>query len=191
MMFLGLDLASKLTGWCAGTGAELPLCGAWEFPECRNEDGSHTYGKVLVALEDYLDAAHGRFRFDAVSYEAPILKPKRWSADGDPIWGDNLHKLRLLYPLSAFLEWWCLRQDIPCFEVTVQAIKKQVTGNHIAPKGDLVAVARKVGLRLPTGDGIEDAADAWGAWMLLLRAYDEALSAEWTARIWDRKGALL
>lgn len=196
-MLLGLDLASRLTGWCAGDGSSIPDCGAWDMPRARNDDGSYSYGRLLCGLEDYLDIAKRRFGVTAVAYEAPILRTaRRMRADGvlpdpDQQWGDNLNKLRLLYPLGAFLEWWCDRNGVECAEVTVQAIKSEVTGNHIAPKDDLVAVARHAGLRLPAGDGIDDAADAFGAWLLLLRATDRKLSAQWDAKICGAKGSLL
>lgn len=189
-MLLGLDLASKLTGWCAGSGETIPECGAWALPSARNDDGSYSYGRMLCGLEDYLEIAKRRFGITDVAYEAPILVTRR-ADDPDRQFGDNLNKLRLLYPLGAFLEWWCERNGITCAEVTVQAIKSEVTGNHIAPKGDLVAVARHCGLRLPEGPGIDDAADAWGAWLLLLRATDAKVSATWQDRIWRLKGGLL
>ncbi len=181
-MMLGLDLASRLTGWCCGSGSVIPACGAWPFPEI---DGD--FGLLLATLEDYLNVAHRRFAFDAVAYEAPILvargKGRRY--------GDKLSTLRLLYPMGAFVEWWCRRNDVACWEVTVSAIKKEVTGNAYAPKDDLVAIARKVGLVLPSGDAAKDAADAWGAWLLLLRYTNPELSRAWDKRIFTPKGALL
>lgn len=187
MMLLGLDLASRLCGWCAGDGAQLPDCGAWELNPAKNEDGSYEFGRMLASLEDYLDVVFKRFAPEAVAYEAPILITRRNGG-----FGDNLGKLRLLYPLSAFVEWYCFRAGVPCFEVTVQAIKKEVTGNHLAEKGDLVAVARKVGLSLPAASaGADDAADAWGAWLLLLRHYNPTASARFDKLIWTPAGALL
>lgn len=187
MTLLGLDLASRLTGFCVGDGSAVPEVGAWEMPRARTDDG-YDYGRLLAGLEDYLDIPFKRFRIEAVAYEAPILITRR--GDNRP-YVDNLNKLRLLYPLGAFVEWYCFRAGVPCYEVTVQSIKSEVTGNHIAPKGDLVAVAKQCGLRLPDGPGIEDAADAWGAWLLLLRATDKHMSAAWDQRIWTPKGALL
>lgn len=188
-MLLGLDLASRLTGWCCGDGGSIPACGAWPFPEI---DGN--YGLLLATLEDYLDVTHRRFGFEAVAYEAPILKIQRFrDAAGEMrVTADKLSKLRLLYPLGAFVEWWCLRHDVECFEVTIAAIKKEVTGNAYAEKDDLVAIARKVGLELPAKSaGADDAADAWGAWLLLLRHMNTDLSRGWDKRIWTPKGALL
>lgn len=188
-MLLGLDLASRLTGWCAGTGAEVPECGAWAFPKI---DGD--YGLLLATLDDYLNVAHRRFGFTSVAYEAPILIPRQRGVDPRHThgFGDTLAKLRLLYPLGAFVEYWCRRHEVECFEVTVAEIKKEVTGNRFGDKSDIIDIAEKCGLQLPSASkGADDAADAFGAWLLLLRATDKNLSAAWDRKIWTPRGALL
>lgn len=182
MRLLGLDLASRLSGWCCGAGEGVPEVGAWPFPQVNGD-----YGLLLTTLEDYLQVAFQRFGVEAVAYEAPILIAR----GNGRRYGDKLSTLRLLYPMGAFVEWYCKRARVPCFEVSVTDIKKEVTGNSFAPKGDLVAIARKCGLQLPEGPGAMDAADAFGAWLLLLRHYDKAVSAEWDKRIFTPKGALL
>jgi hypothetical protein len=189
MNLLGLDLASRLTGWCAGDGAQIPQCGAWKFPPI---DGD--YGLLLATLQDYLDAVFGRFTPGAVAYEAPILIARRRGVDplDERGFGDTLGKLRLLYPMGAFVEFYCRRAGVPCYEVTVAEIKKEVTGNRYAEKQDLIGIAEKCGLVLPSvSNGADDAADAFGAWLLLLRSHDKARSAEWDRRIWTPRGALL
>lgn len=183
MNLLGLDLASRLCGACVGDGAQLPHADTWELAPCGDD-----FGALLVQLDDYLNVTHARFGIDAVAYEAPILIAR--GRDGRP-YGDNLRKLRLLYPLGAHVEFWCKRRGIPCFEVSIAAIKKEVTGNAYAAKDDLVAIAEKVGLALPRGEKAKDAADAWGAWLLLLRHMNPALSRDWDRKIWTPKGALL
>lgn len=182
-MLLGLDLASRLTGWCAGDGSGVPEVGAWTFPPV---DGD--YGLLLATLEDYLDVAFGRFAPTEVAYEAPILIAR---GKGKRRYGDKLSTLRLLYPMGAFVEWYCRRAGTPCYEVTVSEIKREVTGNSYAAKDDLVAVARHCGLQLPPGESAKDAADAWGAWLVLLRTTDKALSAAWDRRIYTPRGALI
>lgn len=182
-MLLGLDLASRLSGWCCGDGRAVPLCGAWPF---QAVDGD--YGFLLDQLDGYLQAAFTRFRPTRCAYEAPILVPR---GRGGRQYGDKLSTLRLLYPMGAYVEFACRRAGIECFEVTVSDIKSEVTGNAYAPKGDIVAIARKCGLALPDGPGVEDAADAFGAWLLLLRGTDKHLSAEWDRKVWTPRGALL
>lgn len=185
-MLLGLDLASRLTGWCCGDGTKVPECGAWPFPKI---DGD--YGLLLATLDDYLTACARRFVFTEVAYEAPLLIPRGRNLQHRGF-GDTLGKLRLLYPMGAFVEFWCRRRSIPCFEVTVADIKIEVTGNRHAEKDDMVAIAQKCGLKLPLkSNGADDAADAFGAWLLLLRAADKNLSAAWDKRIWTPRGALL
>lgn len=182
-MLLGLDLASRLTGWCCGDGASVPTVGAWSFPEIKGD-----YGLLLETLDGYLDVAYRRFAFTAVAYEAPIL-----IARGGPHrqYGDKLSTLRLLYPMGAYVEFFCRQRGVACYEVTVQDIKREVTGNALAPKDDIVAVAQKCGVALPAGPGALDAADAWGAWLLLLRQENKNLSALWDRKIWSPRGALL
>lgn len=186
-MYLGLDLASRLTGWCCGRPDSIPECGTWEMPPVRNPDGSHDYGELLCGLQDYLNVTYIRFRFTHVAYESPILITRR--TDRRAV--DSLAKLRLLYPLGPFVQWWCRRREIPCVEKTVAAIKTEITGNRHADKADLVAQAQKCGLILPPGEKAKDAADAWGCWVLLVRDLDRKASAEWDRRIWSPRGALL
>ncbi len=174
-MLLGLDLASRLTGWACGDGAAVPLVGAWEFGPVEGD-----YGLLLSNLNDYLDVAHRRFAFTHVGVEAPIFVP-----------GDKLSKLRLLYPLPAFVAWWCRERGITFREYTVQAVKQAVGGSAHAGKPDMVHVARKCGLELPPGPGEKDAADAFGVWILMLREFAPAHSRRWDTRLFSPRGALL
>lgn len=180
-MLLGLDLASRLTGYCAGSGRELPEAGVWEFPKV---DGD--YGLLLKTLEEYLGVCFRRFSPTCVAYESPILIT-RGRGGG---YGDNLGRLRLLYPLSAFVEWFCRKADVECYEVSLHDVKREITGNALAPKGDMVAVARNVGIKLPEGPGCEDAADAFAIWLMLLRANDRVQAEEFDKLIWGRKRLL-
>lgn len=180
-MLLGLDLASRLNGWCCGAGWEVPECGTWEFPPIKGD-----YGLLLGTLEDYLDVAFQRFRPTAVAYEAPILISGKYGQRAD-----KLTTLRLLYPMGAFVSWYARKAGVPCHEFTVQEVKKEVTGNHTASKDDMVAIARKCGLALPAGEAAKDAADAFGVWLLLLRKSNRDLSARWDKKIWGPRGALL
>lgn len=185
---LGLDLGSRLSGWCAGDGAGVPEVGALEFGSIGNPLDGWDYGLLLDSFDEKLTAIFGRFpEIEAVVYEAPIHIPKGQSRP----YGDTLHKMRLLYPMGAFLEFACRRREVECFEVQIADIKCEVTGNRHAEKDDLVAVAEKCGLGLPAGDARKDAADAWGAWLLGLRYYDKLRSQEWDRRIGASQGALL
>lgn len=182
-MLIGLDLASRLTGWCAGDGSGVPEVGAWPLEEVKGD-----YGFLLWQLDQYLTVAFNRFNPTALAYEAPILIAR---GKGKRQYGDKLSTLRLLYPMGAYVELFGRRAGVPVYEVTVSEIKREVTGNSYAPKDDMVAAARHCGLQLPTGPGAMDAADAWGAWLLLLRSTDKARSLEWDKRIYTPRGALL
>lgn len=187
---LGADLGSRLCGWCAGDGAGVPQVGSWVMPVIGNSTEGWDYGMLLAALEEaFLGLVTRLPPLDGVVFEAPIHIPKGPSRP----YGDTLHKMRLLYPMGAFLEYLCgpTRCDIPCHEVMVAEIKSEVTGNPYAEKDDLVGVAEACGLNLPSGEARKDAADAWGAWLLGLRHYDPMRSAEWDSRIRAPRGGLL
>jgi Holliday junction resolvasome RuvABC endonuclease subunit len=186
-ILVGIDIGSRLTGWCVGDGAGIPEADAFSFDKIGNPLDGWDYGGLLAQLEDQLAALLLRTNFGAVVYEAPIHIPKGQSRP----YGDTLHKMRLLYPMGAFLEWWCMRRGISCHEVAIADIKHEVTGDRFADKDELVAVAAACGLKLPSGDARRDAADGWGAWLLGLRYYDPLRSQEWDARIRGQRGGLL
>lgn len=184
MNLLGLDLGSRLTGWACGNGAQLPEVGAWSFSAPDGE-----YGALLAQLEDHLQACWLRFDFRAVVYEAPILNTH---GRADRQFTDSLSKLRKLYPLGPFLEWWCLRRDIPCYEATVGQLKKELTGKGRGDKSAMLAVARRIGLDLPAASkGADDAADAFAAWLLLLRRYDRTAAERFDKLIWSPQSSLI
>jgi hypothetical protein len=138
-------------------------------------------GDLLVQLEALLVTLHNRFGFTAIGFEAPILVANR----------DTVQKLRALYSLGGFVEYWGAVHSIPCVHKSVPEIKRELTGNAFAEKGDMVAVARKVGLSLPPGEAAKDAADSFGVWLLVLRDHNRGLSAEWDRKVWTPRGALL
>jgi len=178
-----LDLGPNLTGFTVGDGSVIPLCDVWRFDKVGAE-----YGKLLLQFEKRLDALFAEHAIEAVGYEAPLLisrgKGKRY--------GDKLSTLRRVYPLGAFLEWYCLKREIPVSEVLPTAIKREVTGKSYADKELLVVAALQCGVDLPTGDAAKDAADSWGGWLTMLRHYDKAASQKWDALVWSKgRGSLL
>jgi hypothetical protein len=201
---VGLDIATRLTGWTAGSGDALPACDVMRFPFVDDD-----YGRLIDLFDQNLAALVERFKPGAFVYEGPILvvnRKKRRTADGGwitvghnggpPIEDDGGHTdrpmvLRKIYGMGTHLEFFCRRRGIECSEVTLQAIKKMVTGDHNADKARLVEVARKCGLTLPTGPAAKDAADSWGAWLLGLQHYNPAASRKWDTRIWSPRGALI
>lgn len=167
----GFDLATRLCGWCSGSGDTIPDVGAWELPDVKDD-----LGWMIDSFHTYLCVHIERFRPSTVVYEAPILvvNDKRRGTD-------KLLTLRKLYSLGPHLEWVFRTRGIECGEESLQAIKREVTGNRHADKDAMVAMAVKVGLKLPAtkSAGREDAADAWGAWLLGLRHVDKGLSGKW------------
>lgn len=178
-MISAFDIATRSTGWCAGRGDALPEVGAFAFDQTRD-----VFGDLAERWEDYLEVHFQRFRPLHVVYEQPLLTPT-----------DKLLTIRKIYgmgfQLEGFVRRWSKRigRTVTCEEVTVAAIKKELTGGRRAEKADMVAVARKVGLVLPT-PGADDAADAFGAWLLGVRQYNRSQSANWDRRIWSPRGAL-
>ncbi len=176
MIFTGLDLGMTLTGFCTGSGERLPTAGVWRMLPV---------GADLGALIDQFDqalAAHiDQHRPDCVAYEAPILLRR-----------DALLTLRKTYSLGAHLEWTCRRRGIECSEVDLRAVKLELAGMQSASKEDMTAAAEKVGLVLPSGPGREDAADAFGVFLLLLRARSRLLSSRFDAALYGgRANSLL
>lgn len=172
MDLLGLDTATHWCGWTCGDGATVPDCGAWELPEAGDD-----IGLMLDAYDQRLNDILNRRIIGAVAFEAPILTPY-----------DTVLKIRKLYALGSHTEFVCRKRGLPCHEVDLRQVKKELTGNSEAKKDDMVAVARRLGLCLPTGPGAKDAADSLGVWLVLLREYDRAASSQWDVAIHSRSG---
>lgn len=185
-MILSLDLATRLTGFCAGSGEVVPVADAFKMAQ---------HGDDIGAMLDELDRNVGilleRFRPVLVVYEAPIL-PSGGGKGGGNVMGSTLIR-RKLFNLGGHVEWMCHTRGIRCAEESVKAIKRELAGHTKASKGDMVAAATKVGVRLPEAviAGREDAADAFGVWLLGLRHQSPALSARWDKLLWSSRGALL
>ena len=177
-MILGLDTASRLVGYCVGDGATVPLAHAWEFDHCGVD-----LGALAVAFEKRLDYVCEHFGVTLIGYEAPIHRPQ-----------DKVLKMRKLYGLGWAVEHYAKRRGVPCKEVTVGAVKKELTGNSSADKAAMVAVALRCGLKLPrtNDEGKEDAADAFGVWRVLVRFYARQYQERWDRLTYSgRPGALL
>lgn len=176
------DIATRLTGWCSGDGTAIPSCGAFSFPFFGDD-----IGKLLTMWNAYLRTHFDEFKPNVVIYEAPILvighgKPGQHT--------DKLLTIRRIYSMGGHLEWYCMARGVPCFEVGPKQIKMEITGNGHAEKQTIVDVAKRIGLNLPASKsaGEEDAADAWGGWVIGLRSYEPELSRKWDAVIHNPRG---
>ena len=178
MTILGLDLGINRTGWCLGTGAMVPLAGAWVF---------NPTGDSLGALGDAFSAKllnlPGGAIPDVVLYEAPFLDRYR----------DKVIVLRKTYGLGFWLETWCRSAGIICEEVPFGKVKRELGGSATASKEDMVAAAKKCGVNLPpnANQGMEDAADAFGVWLIGVRLYARQFQPAWDRRLYSPRGALL
>lgn len=185
-MILALDLATRLTGFCAGDGSKAPTCSAFKM-----EQHGENIGAMLNELDQNFVALFRRFMPDLVLYEAPIL-PQGRKGDKGAVVGSLLIR-RKLFALGSHLEFFCHRQGVQCAEAEVRTIKKELAGHTKASKDDMVTAATKCGITLPAtvAAGREDAADAFGLWLLGLRHTNRELSARWDRVLWSSRGALL
>lgn len=180
LMVLGLDTGVTVTGWCAGSGDTVPECGVFTFGGMDQPDGVLGQ-KVIAGMRILMD----RFKPALVVRERSILVVGRGGRTDNPAF------LRKRYGMDFLIDTFCEMRGVPCEDRSLQAIKREVTGNPKAEKGALVEVARKCGLELPPGPAAKDASDAWGAWLLGLRVQSPALSRDWDRRIWSPRGAML
>lgn len=173
----GLDLAPTLCGYAVGDGSRTPYASAW-----RLADHGPDLGAMACELEDYLALLHTEWQFTVCCYEAPIHT--RY---------DQLLKIRRIYGLGVTVERWCRRTGVRCIEADLRTIKRQLAGQHDAGKSDMVAAALRAGVDLPKrkDDGREDAADAFGAWLVGMADHDPARWAQFYAGLWKQRGALV
>lgn len=169
-------------GWCVGTGEGLPRVGCFNFVQSGDN-----LGKMMHQLAGAVGAHLDVYRPAEVCYEEPILLFNQRFRGSDGLWhkrNDNLATLRKTLPLGARIEEICFARGIPCWEESVQAVKKELAGMRTAEKPEMVMAARKLGVVLPDGPGEEDAADALGVWLVLLRKRNRALSSRFDAALW-------
>lgn len=184
-----LDPGSKRTGFAYGDGSRLPTVGAWGFPQA-----GVNYGQVLACLADALEAHIEQYRPDQLAYESPIVVFNQCYKDASGQIrkrNDNLATLRKTIPLGPRIEEVCWRRGIPCFETSIESVKKELSGAFRAEKSVMVEAATKLGVVLPSGPGAEDAADALGGWLLLLRLRDRAASVKFDQALYSARGTVL
>lgn len=172
------DIATRLTGWCSGTGEVRPEVGAFPFLHVGDD-----LGALGARFDEFLDIHFERFRPVSVGYETPLLVPT-----------DNLLKIRKIYGMGMILEAACVRRGVPCWERDHRDLKKEATGNSGASKDDMVEVALLAGIDLPPtkAEGREDAADAFFGWKIGIRELNPAEGAKWDRITWSKgRGALL
>lgn len=189
-MLLGLDLGPTITGYCVGTGEVEPEAGAWRVPEFGKD-----YGRLGHWLAARLTETHRRTKFTVLAIEAPMLIVRRAADTESRVFRptDKLPTLRAIYGMGMVAQAWAYSRGLQYGEYTAQAAKRILTGDSWAKKPAMVSAAKAEGINLPKtkADGVEDAADGYAIWRLMLREVgDKATAARWDARTAQRQGKL-
>lgn len=206
-VILGLDLATRLTGYCVGNGRAHPTASAWRWPHVEDDLGM--LGALVRSDLTPLIRGHG---VTHVIYEKPILvvAPGADAPDLDTpaVWKgrrggkqrrpgqrtDNLATIRKLYCLGGFVELVCRDLGVVCQEEDLGRVKKELTGDRHADKDRMVAAALACGIELPEtlAAGQRDAADAFACWLVGVRLHTEfKVATAWDQRVYRARGGLL
>lgn len=171
------DIATRLTGWCSGTGDVRPAVGAFPFRQVDDD-----LGALGALFREFLRIHFDTYQPTSVGYESPILVPT-----------DSLLKVRKIYGMGMILETECAERGIPVWEKDLRDLKRELTGDPSADKAMMVEAALLAGIDLPPkGEGQDDAADAFAGWLIGIRALNPKASARWDSVIWSKgRGGLL
>lgn len=202
-MLLTLDLATS-TGYCMGDGSDLPSLGSVRMPDTKEDVGSFLdfffrwfhrlvtdaqaecgpdlitrpgpYGAVLENPKDVI-----------IVFEAPLLPRAR--IDPDPTKGGRLIQApvsiattRKLQGLAGVAEMVAVQRGCLVEEVYGATIKKALGGSGRADKPDMMAAAQRCGMK----PKIHDEADAFGVWIVAMRAYARQYQHAWDQRLYGR-----
>lgn len=169
-MLAFFDQATIRCGFCIGDGRTNPNCGTFHLPGMQG--GKH--GQLLQAFEEHLNNLRISNDIRVIGYESPIINKRL----------DTVAKIRGLYSVAAFLEYFAVKHRIEVVEVSPAAVKSSLTGIHNATKDQMVAIAKRAQIPLPANKQDQlDAADAFGGWLLLLSLYDTKTRAKWDQRL--------
>lgn len=186
-MILTLDTSSRKNGYCAGDGTTIPVASAFILDQ-HGED----IGAMLDQFDTNVNLLLQRFQPTVCVFESPILPSGGGKGDKGPVMGSTLTR-RKLFNVTGHFEWMCHTRGIRCGEEQAKTIKKELAGHGNASKDDMVAAAQKCGVVLPPTQaaGMEDAADAFGLWLIGLRKTNRTLSERWDKKLWSARGSLL
>lgn len=157
---LALDLATAC-GWAIGAPSETPRFGTHVLPSCGDD-----VGKFAWAFHDWLTPLVSTERPHLIIYEAPVLPRQTTPATVIKLNG-------LAYDTEKIARYHRVR----VVKANVSRLKKFWTGSGRATKDDMMAAARRQGLRVRT----EHDADACAAWALACAYYaaEPADRARW------------
>jgi Holliday junction resolvasome RuvABC endonuclease subunit len=153
---LGLDLATRATGWTVGdVGSTSPSFGTFNMPP-TGED----IGLMLCLYEDWLRAKIDLHRPTKVVFEAPILSQRTMTA-------------RKLMGLAGETERVCRRLGVPCEEVSLSSVKLFFAGHGHAEKKHMIARAHDLGWEVQN----DNEADGCGIWLFGCATIDRKLQS--------------
>lgn len=201
-MILTLDLATT-TGFCFGAGDQTPALGHVRMPDTKEDVGTFLdfYFRWLHAKITDLQAEanvacyptpYGAKLEDPKSlicvFEAPIEMRAR--IDPDPTKKGRIIQAptsaatsRKLKGLAGVTEMVCIQRGVLCEEVNLMTVKKALGGFGEAGKDDMMAAAERCGLK----PKVHDEADAFGIWIVSMRAYARQYQHLWDQRLYGRR----
>lgn len=183
--YLFLDMATTV-GWCAGSGRGLPAVGHVTLPSPN--DGYR--GRMFLAFHGFLTAKIEALQVGGstvvLGFEQPIM-PKPFFKGGKIIMPTNINVTLVLQGLAAVAQLVAEQMGVTYRRYDVSAIKKELAGFGGADKDDMMFVARKVGLTID----VHDEADAFGGYLLMLREFNKAASADFDRLVWSSRGGLI
>lgn len=150
-----LDLATR-TGW-ASAPPDVPTTGDVRHGVKLFPSTGDDVGAFLDAYDTWINDMLTVEKTGLVVFEAPILSSGKM----------NVSTSRKLMGLAGHTELVCRRRGIPCREVNISTVKKELAGTGHADKGLMISAARAEGF-----DVVDDnAADACGIWKWALNVY--------------------
>lgn len=199
---LCLDTATT-TGFCHGTGAELPALGHVTMPSTGDDVGTFLdyfyrwlHAKITELQGEYdVDTNPGTFGPRSVDpkalivvFEAPLLPKAKFDKEKNRLIQapTNIATTRKLQGLAGVLEMVCIQRNVVCEEVYLQTVKAALGGGR-AEKPDMMHVAQKCGLAPKK----HDEADAFGVFICAMRAYARQYQHMWDQRLYGGKGGLI
>lgn len=170
-MLLALDLATN-TGWCAGTGEDMPELGTVRMPSTGEE-----IGPFADFFERWLSRHLDELQPSMVLFEAPLLPTAKFDRQTQvftpaPTTIATTGKLQWM---AGDVERQCYRRHLEVRQVYGSTVKKELSGSGKGQKPDMMAAARKCGVNPANFDE----ADAFGCWLVGVRYYATGYRPKW------------
>lgn len=204
-MILALDLATT-TGWCAGDGSELPVLGTLKMPSTKEEVGPFLdvffrwlHGKISeLQTEAGIETEAGVYgprsvdpKALVVIIEAPFLPKAKFDRATGVLHQapTTIATTRKLQGLAGIAEMVCYQRHVLIEEANLASVKKALGGSTTRKTSevDMMEAARKCGL----APKVHDEADAFGVWILAVRAYARRYQHIWDQKLYGARGALV